>query len=633
MGGTSPAAHSHRSESFQENKPNIQDYALIGDCRSGALIRLNGSIDWLCWPRFDSSSIFAALLDFERGGYWRIGSNSSVKAHVSRAYVERTNVLQTTFTSDEGTLTLKDLMPVFTESTKRNVLLPDHELIRQVVCTEGEMEVEFDFYPRRDYGARNVKFRKIGDLGFQFEASRGVYYLRSSVPLKIENGRMTAQFVLRRGEEAYFSLTYSEVSPVVLPPLGQWTRQRIEETELWWRGWAACATYEGPYRNEVVRSALALKLLTYSPSGAVIAAATTSLPEQLGGPLNWDYRFCWLRDASLTVRALMGLGYSAEADAFMEWLLSATRLTQPELRILYTVFGENSPREKVLSHLRGFRDSRPVRVGNAARHQLQLDVYGEVVDAAAQYAFHGGKFDRYTTDALLGFGRYVAENWNRPDQGIWEPREGPQPHTHSRVLCWTALDRLVTLAKKKHLPDKHTELFVGERDQIARQVKARAWNEKLNTYTSILDGNELDASLLLMSYYGFEAPDSERMQATYAAIKKTLRAGENLLYRYVNAPSEGAFGICSFWETEFLALGGGSVEETEELFRSLLAYRNDVGLYAEEVDPRTGNALGNFPQAFTHVGLISAALSLTERIKGEKQLAHRKPAAEAKNAA
>jgi len=612
----------------------IGDYAIIGDCRSAALVHRNGSIDWLCWPRFDSSSIFARLLDSDRGGFWQIAPPADSGFRASRKYVGDTNVLQTNFESNSGRAELTDLMPVMREAAKHHVLTPDHELIRQVRCTDGEVELEIVFHPRTQYGLHDVQMRQIGGLGVQLEAGRGVYYLRSSVPLRLESGRATARLRMKRGERADFSLTYAEVSPVVLPPLGDWTCHRVEETIGWWKRWAARASYSGDHRPAVLRSALALKLLTYAPSGAVVAAATTSLPERLGGSLNWDYRFCWLRDASLTVRALIGLGYYEEAGAFMEWLLTATRLTQPELRILYTVYGNDSAKEKLLHHLSGFCDSRPVRIGNAARKQVQLDVYGEVLDAAAQYVFHGGEFDRATQNAIVGIGRYVTEHWNEPDQGIWEPREGGQDHTHSRVLCWTALDRLITLADKGCIANAPVDVFKNEREKIAVQVKQRAWNAHLNSYVDTLDGSDLDAALLLISYYGFESADSPRMQATYRALREKLGVGDYLIRRYANGAAEGAFGICSFWEAEFLALGGGSLHQSQNLFEHLLKYRNEVGLYAEEIDPDTGDALGNFPQAFTHVGLVSAALSIHERKEGKVQLAHREPdAQEAQQAA
>jgi GH15 family glucan-1,4-alpha-glucosidase len=319
----------------------------------------------------------------------------------------------------------------------------------------------------------------------------------------------------------------------------------------------------------------------------------------------------------------MELGYREEADDFINWLLYATRLTQPELRIMYDIFGEIAPRERDLSYLSGYCGSRPVRTGNGARNQLQLDVYGEVIDAAAQYAFHGGELDRVMQRTLIEFGKYVAANWNKPDEGIWEPRTGRQNHTHSRLLCWTALDRLITLAQRGSIRDGPLDLFKTHWIAIRQQLENRAWNERLQSYVSTLDGDEVDASLLLLSWYGFEKADSPRMRGTYRKLRESLGAGDALIYRYHTEPPEGAFAICSFWEVEYLAMGGAPLEDSHRLFRRLLDYQNDLGLYAEEIDPHTGTALGNFPQAFTHVGLIGAALSIQQREMGEKQLPHR----------
>ena len=603
--------------------PRISDYAIIGDCRSAALVANNGAIEWLCWPRFDSPSVFAAILDRHRGGTWKVAPRATDIVRTRREYIAESNVLRTTFECRAGTVTLTDLMPVASERGKRSLLTPDHEVLRSVECVAGEVEMEIYFRPRPQYGTLSPRLKRVGTLGLSFVSGDGVYYLRSSIPLELHNDTATAWWTMRRGDVAQFSFTYGEESPVVIPPLGDWTRKRIEESTLWWCNWASRAEYDGPYRDAIVRSSLALKLLSYAPSGAIIAAVTTSLPEQIGGSLNWDYRYCWLRDASLTVRALLGLGYREEASSFIEWMLTATRLTQPRLNILYTLFGGQSSRERTLSHLTGYRRSLPIRIGNAAQNQLQLDVYGEVLDAVAQYAFNGGEFARSTQTLLAEIGRHVAANWDQPDQGIWEPREHPQPHTHSRVLCWVALDRLITLCKKGLITKIPVDDFCRERDRIAKQLHERAWNPALNSYTSTLDGNDLDASLLLMAYYGFESADSGRMRATYAAVRKSLAANDHLLYRYRGGGREGAFGICSFWEVEYLALGGGTIDQAQRLFDNILQYKNDVGLFAEEIDPDNGDALGNFPQAFTHIGLISAALSIAERLKGQQQLPHR----------
>jgi GH15 family glucan-1,4-alpha-glucosidase len=494
-------------------------------------------------------------------------------------------------------------------------------------CTRGEVQVQINFAPRADYGKSAVKIRNLGKLGFRIESGGGAYWLRSSVPLGISSGdggnTAAATVTLRADQTIYFSFSYAEESPAVLPPLGLSLENRIEESMQWWQNWAKRVNYDGPYSAEVTRSALALKLLTYAPSGAVIAAPTTSLPERVGGNLNWDYRYCWLRDASLTIRAMLALDYWEEADDFMDWMLHATHLTQPELRILYNVYGEVPGKEKKLEYLEGFKGSHPVRIGNDARNQLQLDVYGEVIDAAAQYAYSGRHLDREMQKVLIGFGNYVVKHWNEPDEGIWEPRNGRENHTHSRLLCWTALDRLIGMHNRGLLKGAPVETYRKNREALRKQIEQRAWNDELNSYVSALDGDQLDASLLLMSWYGFEKASSPRMKATHRAIREHLAAPNRLLYRYHTDPPEGAFALCSFWEAEYLALGGGTMAEARELFEHLLSFANDLGLYGEEIDPTTGATLGNFPQAFTHIGLIGAALSICDREKGERPLAHR----------
>ena len=603
----------------------IKDYGMIGDCRAAALIGRNGSLDWLCWPRFDSPAIFASILDCERGGHWRIGPDPPYRTHWR--YVGESNVLETTFRCPDGDAVLTDLMPVATEEYKRQNLMADHEILRQIRCLRGEMRIQFDFQPRANYGREEVQIHSRKGLGLELEDSGGVYWLRSNWPLSPNGCGVHSEVHLHAGEMAQFSLSHAEESPAVLPCLGAPAEQRIRVALDWWQHWAAQAQYDGPYREAVIRSALILKLLTYAPSGAIMAAPSTSLPERIGDSLNWDYRYCWLRDASLTTRVLLSLGYWDEAEAFLSWMLHATRLSHPKLRILYTVFGQNAPVERELSHLSGYHGSRPVRIGNGARDQLQLDVYGEVIDAAAQFAFHGRRFDRVTQKVLIDLGRYVTENWKRADEGMWEPRDGRAHHTHSRLLCWTAMDRLMTLARQGAIEKAPDELFAQHRQRIQRDIEENAWNESLGSYVETYGGAELDASLLQMTWYGFEAADAPRMAGTYRAIDRELRAAPGLLYRYKTSPPEGAFGICSFWDAEYLALGGGSLEQARCTFECLLSFRNALGLLAEEIDPRTGEALGNFPQAFTHVGLINAAISIHERKEGKRQLPHREEAA------
>jgi GH15 family glucan-1,4-alpha-glucosidase len=603
--------------------PPIQDYAIIGDGRTAALISRQGSIDWLCWPRFDSPSVFGAILD-SAAGCWRICPATPFQSQ--RRYVPETNVLETTFRTVTGALLLTDLMPVASESDKGAALTPDHELLRVVECTEGTAEVELVFAPRPDYGRALPRFRDGGPLGLRVETGAGLLILRTELPLQAPldgTGTVRGKATLRAGEALHFSLTLADQWPAIVPALGAASRAAIVRSIEWWRGWISALRYDGPEREAVVRSALVLKLLVHAPSGAMVAAPTTSLPERMGGELNWDYRYCWLRDASLTVRALFGLGFHDEAEGFVSWLLHSTRLTQPALRILYDVHG-NAPRpETTLAHLGGHRRSRPVRVGNAAADQLQLDVYGEVVDAAAQLARRSGTLDREIQRMLGAFGEYVCRNWQQPDEGIWEPRSGRHHNTHSRVLCWTALDRLLELRARGLLRKGPFESFARNRDLIRREVQQRAWSSKLQSYVARFDGDEVDASLLLLPWYGFEDARSERMVKTYARIRQELGAANGLLYRYRtgDSPGEGAFGICGFWAAEYLAIGGGSADEAQALFQQLCARGNDVGLFAEEIDPATGDALGNFPQAFTHVGLINTAISLARRRRQDAERA------------
>jgi GH15 family glucan-1,4-alpha-glucosidase len=593
--------------------PPIDDYALIGDCRSAGLVSGDGSLDWLCLPRFDSPSVFAALLDAREGGRFRIrpvGEYSS-----ERRYLPDTNVLETTFRCPSGTFVLRDLMSVSSEEDKRASLTPEHEVLREVEGIDGEVEVEVLYDPRPEYGLMRPMLKRQWDHSLRCEIGGVALILRSELALVPRSDGRGASGVIRiqAGERMYLSLTYSREAPAVISPLGEAARGRIERTVRWWQEWANRCAYEGPYRDAVVRSALALKLMTYAPSGALVAAPTTSLPEALGGVRNWDYRYCWLRDASFTLRALYALGYREEAEAFDGWVLHATRLTWPELHILYDVFGEARLPERELPHLEGYARSRPVRIGNDAQGQLQLDVYGEVVDAAAQFANRGGRFDRDTSRMLDGLGRTVCRRWREPDEGIWEGRSGRFHNTHSKVLCWVALDRLIEMHEAGYL-DVSVDLFRDNRDEIRKEIEAHGYNERIGSYTRTFDGEEMDASLLTLPLYGYTEGTNPRMRSTCARIHEKLATGA-LVHRYETGtddglpPGEGAFGICSFWAVECVTRGG-NIEGATRAFEQLLAYANDVGLFAEEIDPHTGAALGNFPQAFTHIGLINAALTL-----------------------
>jgi GH15 family glucan-1,4-alpha-glucosidase len=596
----------------------IQDYAVIGDGRSAALVSRHGSLDWLCWPRFDSPSLFAGLLDQEVGGSWSIGPTET--ARVARCYLADTNVLQTRFRTAGGVLVLTDFMPAASEQEKKQRLWPEQELVRQVKCEQGEVEVQVRFDPRLDYGRARVALCDAGTLGLRIDTGSQLITLLSDVQLApAAEGGVSARFRLQAGASASFSLTYSAEGPAVLPP-GALCSHKLALTTEWWRRWAARTTYSGPYRDHVVRSALVLKLMSYAPSGAIVAAPTTSLPERLGGDLNWDYRFCWLRDAAFTARALFGLGFTEEAEAFISWMLHATRLTRPELRVIYDVYGEGTPEEIELPHLRGYAGSCPVRIGNAARNQLQLDVYGEVIEAVAHFVHRGGELDRETQTMLRHFGEYVCRHWHEPDNSIWEPRDRRQHFTHSRVLCWVALDQLLKMHDQGRLPGIPVEQFTRSRAQVRSDIEEGCWSPILESYTQVRGGDTLDATVLVMACHGFTEASSWRMRRTYHRLQERLGAGPGLLYRYEQRGpgDEGAFALCCFWLADFLARGGGDLPQAHASFAETLTYANDLGLFAEEIDPRTGDALGNFPQAFTHVGLINAALSLVEREEREQ---------------
>jgi GH15 family glucan-1,4-alpha-glucosidase len=594
-------------------QPPIEDYALVGDCRSAALISRSGSCDWLCWPRFDSPSLFAALLDDERGGRFSIAPVGAFRSQ--RSYLDDTNVLVTRFLGEAAELTLTDLMPVLSPEDQRRFLQPEHELLRIISCDRGETDVEIVFDPRPDYGRERPRIVSLGKLGLCTRVRRGgVLTLVTDAPLGPE-GR--ARVRLRAGERLCFSLGFARHDAAVLPPPGVRSFEMLERTVALWRSWARRTRYQGPYREAVVRSALLLKLMQYAPSGAIVAAPTTSLPERPGGDLNWDYRFCWLRDAALSSRALFELGHRDEAENFISWLLTATSLTLPKLHVLYDLFGRQPGPEVELPHLRGYRGAHPVRIGNAAKAQVQLDTYGEVIEAAAYFVRSGGEIDRATAAMLVGFGREVAREWDDPDEGIWEERGPGRDLVHSRALSWAALDRLIELREKGHLPKAPLEEFARARALIREEVETLGWSEQLQTYTRTLGGADVDASLLLLPWYGYCKFDSPRMLATWRRIQQKLACGRGLFRRYFGklTRGEGAFGICSFWAVEFLACGGGTIGEAQAMFEQLLGYANDVGLYAEQIDPETGAALGNFPQAYTHLGLINAALTLEERSK------------------
>jgi GH15 family glucan-1,4-alpha-glucosidase len=603
------------ASSTRNADPEIGDYAMIGDCRTAALISRAGSLDWLCLPHFSGASVFAALLDQQRGGRFAIQPRQDF--HSSRRYLPGTPVLETTFRTTSGVARLTDLMPIEEDADR---LAPMREVLRVLEGVEGEVILDIRFEPRPNYAREKARIRSRGRLGWSCSWRDELCLLTSDARLEPapHGTAVIGQIRIRAGERLCFSLAYTKGDVGVIAPLGDHAQERLHRTIEWWRRWTAQCTYEGSYKEAVQRSAITLKLMTFALSGAVVAAPTASLPEAIGADRNWDYRYCWLRDAALTMRAFTGLGYRDEAASFLQWLLHATRLTWPKLQVMYDVYGRTNLKEEELGHLSGYRRSRPVRIGNGAHTQVQMDVYGEVVSAAYHFVRGGGRLRPDEARLLAGFGEIVCEHWREPDHGIWEIRGAKRQYTFSKVMCWSALDSLIKLREQDGI-HIDADKYRRERDGIAQAIETRSFNEALGSYTSEFDGDSLDAALLLMSCLGYKDPRHPRMRATFEQIQKRLGCN-GLFYRYeqgldgLDSP-EGAFGICSFWAVDNLAKRGDLTAATET-FEHILSFANDVGLYAEEIDISTGAALGNFPQAFTHIGLINAAVALAEAEKG-----------------
>ena len=594
--------------------PPIADYAIIGDCRSAALVSRSGSIDWLCWPHFSAPSLFAAILDSERGG--RFAITPAGKFETKRRYVGDTAVLETTFDTQAGTARLTDAMIVGRSAEN---LEPMREIVRVLEGLQGTLAFDISFDPRPNYASGRKHLRPRGRDWICTWGDESLL-LRAEHPLEARENGAGARIELSAGQTLYFSLCFEKRDIGILLPLGGSARERVRRTASFWEEWSRGCLCAGPYRDAVLRSAITLKLMTFALSGAVVAAPTASLPEWIGGDRNWDYRYCWLRDAALTMRAFTALGLRREAASFLRWLLHATALTQPRLGVVYDVYGRTGLDERELTHLAGYRGSRPVRIGNAAHEQIQLDVYGGVTAAAAEFVEGGGVLQRDQQRLLGAFGRFVCENWRTPDHGIWEIRDRKRHYTFSKLMCWVALDRLLELHRSGHLRIR-TDRLERERSAIADAIESRGYNAGLASYVGELDGDRVDASLLLMPCLGYGDPAHPRMRTTYERIEERL-GREGLLYRHEPyfdsiAVPEGAFGICSFWGVENLARRG-DVDQAERLFDGLLGHANDLGLFAEEIEPESGDALGNFPQAFTHVGLINAAFAIG-RARGEKR--------------
>jgi GH15 family glucan-1,4-alpha-glucosidase len=597
----------------------IADYGLLADCNSAALVDRYGSIDWLCMPRYDSASIFARILD-PAAGHWSIRPAGSFSTE--RRYLPGTLVIETTFTTDTGVVRLTDAM-VFARGQRGHELGYDapHELLRSVECASGSVELELELAPRPEYGLYRPLIRILDDGARTFGGTSPMR-LRAGVPLEVDGeSTLRASFTLAAGERAGFALRWLplEARTAPEPTPAEEVTERIADTAEAWRSWeAAHDVYEGPHRDLVRHSSRVLKGLTYRPTGAIVAAPTTSLPETVGGERNWDYRFSWIRDSSLTIEALFIGACSDEAEDFVSFMTSSAggRAGEGSLQIMYGIAGEHDLAERELPYLRGWRDSRPARVGNGAWGQTQLDVYGELLNSLWLYRERLGELHLEIQAFVADLARTAARRWKETDQGMWEMRGEPRHHLSSKVLCWTALDRAVRLAPQLGM-HAMVEQWSAARDQIRAAVLERGWSEERRAFAQSFDSDELDASQLLMPILGFLPASDERMRSTIEAIAAGLTE-DGLVLRYRTDEGEGADGlsgeegtfvICSFWLVSCLAKAG-EVDRAEKLFDGLVAYANDLGLLAEEIDTKNGELLGNFPQAFSHIGLITAAYEI-----------------------
>jgi GH15 family glucan-1,4-alpha-glucosidase len=595
----------------------IEDYGIIGDMRTAALVGKNGSIDWFCFPEFDSPSVFAAILDDHRGGRFKIAPALDDEVTYKQLYWPDTNVLVTRFLSADGVGEVTDYMPVGKGD--------HHWLVRRVNCVRGAMPFHLECRPAFNY-ARDKHKLTLGKDGASFESASLNLVLTSSVPLFRVAEHAHADFTLEEGQTAVFVLRQGNDGPDCGRPMVEAEAAELfQQTVEYWRHWLGRCRYQGRWREMVHRSALVLKLLTYKPTGAILAAPTCSLPETLGGERNWDYRYTWIRDAAFTLYGFLRIGFTDEAAQFMSWIENRCREMgdRRTLQIMYGIDGRAKLSEEVLDHLEGYRGSRPVRVGNGAYDQLQLDIVGELMDSVYLYNKYRTPISYELWGYLEPLTNWVCEHWSDPDEGIWEVRGGRRHFVYSKLMCWVALDRALRLAEKRSLPAPR-EAWTKTRDEIYEAIMRQGWSERRQAFTQSFGSDTLDAANLMMPLVFFLSPSDPRMLSTINAIHRTPKNGglvsDGLVYRYdvEKTPDglrgeEGTFNMCTFWLVEALTRSGRiepeRLDQARLLFEHMLGYANHLGLYAEETGPR-GEALGNFPQAFTHLSIISAAFNL-----------------------
>ena len=613
---TSTQAQPRVAASSEEKYPAIADHGLIGDLQTAALVDTHGVIDWFCSPRFDSPSIFASLLDRDRGGHFRIGSTD--EAITKQLYFPSSAVLITRFMAEEGVGEVLDFMPVDHPETASD----RHQIVRIMRTVRGSVRYALECAPRFNYGRQDHDL-EVTDAGAVFKSGDAAVTIHTPITLERVGGDVRGEVTLSEGQT---SAAVLEAGPLVRP-------RTIESDALLgmaqatidhWTSWLRRSTYVGRWREVVQRSAITLRLLTYAPTGALVAAPTVGLPEQVGGERNWDYRFTWVRDASFTINALLGLGFVEEAAAFLRWLndriVDEAGADSGPLKIMYRVDGSTDIGEEVLDHLEGYRGSRPVRIGNGAADQLQLDIYGEMMDSVYHAHLRGLRVGHRGWTHLRQIMDWLATNWDRPEEGIWETRGGRQDFTYGRLMSWVALDRMLRIAREQGFPADIVRLAT-ERDRIYEQLTKRGWNPQRGAYVQHYQTDVLDASLLLMPLVGFVSPTDPMWQSTLRAIDREL-VSDSLVYRYDPSASpdglrghEGTFSICTFWYVDALTRTG-RLDDARLVLDKMLTYANHLGLFSEEIG-LTGEQLGNFPQAFSHLALINAAINL-DRALDEK---------------